>query len=135
MINAINPDEPVEYIIKSDRKADKPTIWYFRNLSFKQAQQLERHILSFNKIKNKEERIYESISYCLNLCLLEPKNFKYSKGKSAAFIRNNKKADIFPGIKPWTDKTLQQIPYIYLFEFYNFILSKYTEPDEKTLKN
>lgn len=124
MITAIIPDEPVEYRCKEDK--EDPTVWKLRNLTIRQEQYLMKLALNLTQgEKNREERTLENMNVCLNLCLLGADNFKNSKGQDAVWNRDESKPDVYQGIKPWTEDTLQQIPYETREELYIFIVSGY----------
>lgn len=130
MITAIDPSQPREFTLESDK--DNPTIWKLRNPSPKLEQYTNDLVLKSAKSKNRLEKTIELTNIIINLYLLGADNFQGKNGYNAIWERDESAKEIYDGIKPWSDKTLMQIEQPHRGEIASYVMAGFQRiPDNK----
>ena len=128
MIKPVNFEENVEYILHEDRKSKKPTKWFFRPLELQEEIYLRK--IAAKAVNSKD--IGDALDVqpvFLHVALCGAENW------DGEFKRNEKAEPIVGDIKPWTDRTLANIPRDCRQELVNFAMRGYSELSEDELKN
>lgn len=121
MIKLVDVNEPVPYIDVEDK--ENPTHWNFRRFNFKQEKFVQKITINDNKAFIDRADMY------LHLGLMGSDDFE------GTLERDEKKKDVYPGIKPWTEETLVQIPFDVRDRMIAFVIGGYAELKDDELKN
>lgn len=137
MITAKTPGQPVEYVLTRDRNSEVKTIFLFKDLTFKEEEFIKDIAIKVsNAGKYKDKKMQESQNVCLHIALAGAKNFfREGEKEEVEWKRDEKKKAVFGETKPWTDGTLLQIQMLDRIELYGFVVSGYTDLEDKDLKN
>jgi len=106
MIQALDPKAPFTHICKGDKK--NPTKWKIKRATITEENFICDMALNVSNDKS-PGNVFGNTIVTLAIGLLGAENFKLHD-KDAVWERDNKADDILPGVKPWTEETLMQIP-------------------------
>lgn len=97
MIKSINPAEPRKYTLKKD--TENPTVWLIKVPTYKE----DRFLASLVGKQTDLNDLLDVTEKALHVFLLGAEN------SNIVWEKDEKAEDIYPGVKPWSEKTLSQM--------------------------
>ena len=127
MIEPIDLETPVIWIDPED-KGKKKTKWKFRPLTYRLEKFIQKMKFEY-QTENREAEFVDKAENYLHLTLLGADNY------NGTFKRDEDAEPIFDDVKPWSDRTLAQIPYAVRDRMISFVIMGYSELEKEELKN